>query len=321
MRLLLLASIALGLCACGIEETRHGAPTNAPASGLGPIAPLEDAAGLDWVPPFILADPARSLSHPSVITDGDSIDLWVGVSVGDRTSIGHARAESFEAGMGPIRESLAATQPWEGTSLVSPSVIRGDGEQILFYVASGKLGLARGRDGSWMRRATPIYASDDPIRAVAAARWGDRVRLALLVGEQDRVDLLELPLHGLDDDRPLWQVRAAELVGAPSWATSMLDLGLRVDRTPAGRWREDLFFGVALPAPLDLGAATPPTAVGAASRYLDFADARLQPVGLPLLSGSPYPRAATACAYRDGVLVFYVARSGPKDAIGVARWP
>ena len=94
--------LTMGLClvaACGTQDSHQGPPTNAPASGLGPIAPLDDATGLSWVPPFILSDAARALAHPSALTDSDAIDLWVAMTSGDRTTIGHTNTARFEEGL------------------------------------------------------------------------------------------------------------------------------------------------------------------------------------------------------------------------------
>ncbi len=309
------------LAACGTQDSHQGPPSHSPASGLGPIAPLDDPTGLSWVPPFILSDAARALAHPSALTDGDAIDLWVAMALADRTTIGHAHTARFEDGLVDIAESLHAEQAWEGTSVSCPSVVAGEGERLLVYLANGKVGLARGDEGRWSRRGTPLYADGDgvPIRSIAAARNGDRLRLVVLVGE--RVDDLTLPLTDLGVGSPGWIVQVAAMVGAPRWGASLIELGLRVAPTATDRWREDLFFGVALPIVADLGAGPAPTAVGAASRYLDHDDARFQIVDSPILSGSPFARAASTVAYRGGVLVFYVARSGPRDAIGVGRWP
>jgi hypothetical protein len=60
-----------------------------------------------------------------------------------------------------------------------------------------------------------------------------------------------------------------------------------------------------------------PTAVGAASRYLDEADALLV-TPTPILSGTTYPSDATAIAYRGDVLVLYSA-SSVRRAIAVAQ--
>jgi hypothetical protein len=100
-------------------------------------------------------------------------------------------------------------------------------------------------------------------------------------------------------------------------------VGLRIERTPAGRLREDLLFAASLPNAIDLGLQPIPTAVGAASHYLpDVGDgpALAQP-DAPILTGPPYPRGPIATSYRGGVLTLYSARSGPRDAIGVALHP
>lgn len=309
---------ALMLCACGTLESQSGAPANAPASGLGPIAPITDDTGLSWVPPFILSAPARDLGHPSVIVDGDSIDLWVSSSANDVSSIGHAHASSFEAGMGDLDEALRATRSWEHGSVSSPSVISTDLGPLMMYVASGRVGLARYDGDAWTAGAVPIYAdATGAISAVAAARVDDRARLLVLI--DGRIDALECSLASLASGAPSFSVTRAVLT-TPSWGTRLLDVGLRIDRTATGRWREDAFFGAALPNVMDFGAQPTPSAVGAASHFLDEG-AMFSLVTLPVSSGPPFPTSATTVVYRGGVLFFYSARSGPRNAIGIGRWP
>jgi len=330
MRALLVA--ILFCAACGVLSSGTGAPTNPPASGLGTILPLEDDEGLSWTPPFLLADPAHALSHPSALVEGDRIELWAQSDKGGQLTIVVARAESFEAGMGALEEALRAELPWEGGAVGSPSVVRSEEGELLLYVAAGKIGCAQLEQGHALARAAaPVYVDGNGglVRSIALGQEGDRLRgFALVEGAAGRrLDALEGTVAGLrtalaGGDSGL-RARATDFA-LPSWALALTEVGLRLDRTPAGRLREDLFFAATLPAPGDLGAVAAPTAIGTAARYLDE-DAGVEPpllVGTaPILSGPPAPGSATAVAYRGGVLVLYSAQSGPRSAIGVGRHP
>jgi hypothetical protein len=311
--------LALALCGCGALASGAGTPVDPPASGLGPAMPWSDDRGLDWSPPFILADPAQSFSHPSAFADGAALELWAEALAGGTRRIVHARADSFEQGFGATDDVLAASLPWHD-GVGSPALVRApDGGRYLFYLSAGQIGLL-GPGGAL--RQQPLYA--DPagaIDSIAAAALPDEAAVVLKVGPE----LLELRIGW---DLVARAAAGAEIaltaaptgVGVPAWATQLLDVGLRIEPTPAGRLREDLFFTAALPSAADLGSAAPPSAIGAAARYLDAGEA-YAPVPTPILSGSPAPHGPTALGYAGGVLLLYAAQSGPRDAIGVARHP
>lgn len=62
---------------------------------------------------------------------------------------------------------LAATLPWEGSSLSGPFVLRVNAEVLLYYAAEGGIGLARSTDGGLVFRKEP-----DPIfERDATSRW------------------------------------------------------------------------------------------------------------------------------------------------------
>jgi hypothetical protein len=118
--------------------------------------------------------------------------------------------------------------------------------------------------------------------------------------------------------------RTSGVLLAPSWGIVLTDVGLRLEKTAAGRARQDVFFAATLPIAGDFAGELSPTAIGAATRYLPAADGDAPPlslVAMPILVGPPPPGSATAVGYRGGVLVFYSARSGPRTAIGVGRHP
>ena len=344
---LFLGLLPLG-AACGVASSGAGAPTHPPASGLGPIVPLEDSAGLSWTAPFLLADPSRALSHPNVPPNepaqADRLELWAESDQGGERSIVFARAESFETGMGPLEEALGAELAWEGGAVGSPAVLRDETTGLLLYVAAGQIGCARLAEGRGeARAAAPVYtdAGGGLIRSIAFGRAGDHVRgFALIEGPLGvRVDALAGSFAALARavsapaaGAALLRARPGGLV-LPGWAIGATELGVRLEPTPAGRLREDLFFAATLPQLGDLGVdAAQPSAIGAATRYLDgplrddvglspSPEAPLETVAAPILSGPPSPTSATAVAYRGGVLVLYSARSGPRTAIGVGRHP
>lgn len=315
------------LAGCGSLQSGSGAPTNPPASGVGPTTPFSDVPGLSWSAPFILADPARACSHPTVLVDGEALDVWVGVVQGEQRYIAHAHADDFARGFGELERVLQPDPP--STEVSTPAIVRVGDQRLLFYLSAGTLRVAR-RDSergfSPFPQEALLYADAlDPIDSMSAALYGDHVRFVLLVG--GRIDELDVPLGEVEQVPPGPTRSVARSTGltVPSWAVDFLDVSLRIERTPAGRLRQDVLFAAALPNALDLGAQPIPTAVGAASRYLPDDPAAPAPpfeqTAAPILSGPPQPRGPTAVSYRGGVLLLYSARSGARDAIAVAVHP
>jgi hypothetical protein len=301
--------LAVALAGCGTLSSGVGAPAPVPASGLGPSVPWSDNTGLSWEAPFIFADPAVDLAHPSVIASGNALDIWVEATPDGHPQIVHAHADSFEDGFGATDLVRA--------DATSPAMLDRDGTKYLFYLDQGRIGIQRnGAEGL-------IYSDGHgPIDSLAAGRLDDGVRLALLVDQM----LLEITLGWDEIDGFLagqsTAVSASPTdVGLPAGAIHFLDVGLRIEPTGTGRLREDLLFAAQLPSPSDLGSAAPPSQIDAATRYLDQGTPPLEAVATPLLGGMPPPRAPTALSYDGGVLLFYSARSGPRNAIGVARHP
>lgn len=310
---------AIVLCGCGTLASGPGAPSNEPSSGLGPATAITDQKGLKFTPPFILVDPSTNFSHASVIADGKQLDAWVESEKQGTVTIAHAHADAFEDGFGDTELALAAALPWEGGAVGTPATLRRD-HTLILYVASGQVGVARIDDGA--RAPAPLFGAG--VASLAAGLDGDTVHVVTLTGGQieERTcswAALEAAVSGA---APAFTI-ASDVAPVPTYGTAFETVGLRIDKTPAGRMREDLFFSVALPLTAamqgqDLGSAAP-TAGGAASRYLadgtGYAD-----VALPILSGAPYPSDPTAIGYQGGVLVFYTAQS-TRRAIAVARHP
>ena len=324
-------ALVLLLCAgCGALSSGPGAPEHPPASGLGPIVPWSDDTGLSWTSPYILSDAARAFAHPAALVDGQAIDLWVEVKQGDARSIGHAHAAGFAAGFGALEAWPIAKAPWAAGEPSSPAVVRTGEGLALYYLADGQIGLSiHPATGAPRAVAAPIYADPAaPIRSLAAAladEAGDRVRLVFLVGDGPDARIDEVVLSPQDPSAAPVVHRA--VVARPPWAEALVDVGLRIDTTPGGRRRQDVYLAGTLPQPStgDLGTGNAPGAIGAASRYLAApeggqGDPPLAVAPAPILAGPPPPRGPCAVAYAGGVLLFYVARSGPRDAIGVARY-
>jgi hypothetical protein len=339
--LLALAPRALALLGmlggCGVLSSGAGAPSNPPASGVGPIVPWDDEEGLSWSPPFIFADPAVAVGHPAVLVEGDgsgdAIDCWVELQQGARRVIARMHAPSFEAGFGATEDVLAPQLPWHDEALRSPAVARRAAGGIwLAYLSAGRVGLARQDGTAVLVRDEPVPLDTDgrTILSIALGRIDDALRLVLLVEDDAGGGLLELVTRDAELEALLAggapALRVADTgVRSPPWDSHLIEVGLRIEQTPAGRAREDLLLTAALPSVMDFGTQPSPSAVGVATRYLDSErpgeDGSFAQPELPILTGPPYPRGATAVGYRGGVLVLYGARSGARDAIAVARHP
>jgi hypothetical protein len=313
-------AIALLLCCagCGTLASGAGAPENPPASGLGPSMPWSDDSGLSWTSPFIFGDPARTFSHPSLYVRGDELHLWVAAHRGDEQQIIHARAASFEQGFTETGEVIAATG---GDPPSAPAAINDSTSSYVFYLSHGSLALTRFDPGGGQVPTTPLYTDPRGIDSVGAALVNDRVHLVILVGGQ--VEEASISLDAISSQTPPPPQFLPTGVAVPPYGIAFLDVGLRIETSPTGRLREDLLFAVSVPSTsstTDLGTAAQPSAIGAASRYLDATTA-YETVPLPILSGSPAPRGPALASYRGGTVLLYSARSGPRDAIGVARHP
>jgi hypothetical protein len=237
---------------------------------------------------------------------------------GTRT-IRHAHATTFDKGFGATDTALAAALPWEDGAVGTPAILKKD-VTLLLYLAAGQVGIARMDDGA--RRSTPLFGTD--LVSMTAALDGDTVHvLTLHDGQVDERTCAWAALTASVEGAAPTFTLATQVLPTPTWGTRIDTLGMRIDKTPVGRMRQDVFFSAALPLTAamtgeDLGIATP-TSIGAASRYL-AGDVGLADVEEPILTGPPYPSDPTAIAYEGGVLVFYAAPS-TRSAIAVARHP
>jgi hypothetical protein len=323
--------ITLALVAgCGSIGDSGGGASHLPVSGAGPFQPLSPADNLSFNAPFILQDNLADLDDADVLVAGDAIGLWVTAKRTGSTRIEHADALTLEQGFLPLTLAIEADQPWEGGSVVGPSVLW-ETPWILFYgTASGAIGWATAADGhTWIKAPGPALVADtqeegNALGPPAAVHIDDRLRVYYNAG--GRIWAADAPFDDvaagrattwtrLDGD-PRTPERDPFVSGAP-YADSLGRPTARAALTPAGRIRHDLYFTAIEPT---IGGSMPmtPTNCGFAASFsgVEFAVADTQ-----ILPPKLVARGCAETPYRGAALLFYIAHSGVRDVLAVAHSP
>ena len=324
------ALLMAALAGCGSTGDAGGGAAHLPVSGAGPFSPLAPDPSLPITAPFVLTDPLADFDDPTVVADGELLAIWVTARrSGGRVEIEHSDAYALTEGFLEPALAFFADQVWEGGEVYGPSVVR-DEPWILFYGGGGSIGWALFTTQNYMH----VYAKapgpalrpnvreeGNALGAPAAVRitdgGSDRLRVyypangMIWAAEASYADVhagLETTWTRLDGD-PSTPERDPMLRGAP-YALSIERVFARAARTPAGRLRHDLYFT----------ARTGPdtTTIGFAS---SFTGDEFQVAPMPILPAKQLARAPAETPYGDGAVLFYVQRSGGKDAIAAARSP
>ncbi len=290
MKLVRLASLAL-LAACATTGAAGEGNRDLPSSGVGPFRRLADAEVLG-IAPFVLDDREARYRDPSAVVDGDDVVLFAVASEGERDVVVRTRAtdaRSFYGAAGDFgRKPLVVVAPdlaWEGGVVAAPSVLRKDGEWLLFYAGTGGIGLARSTDGITFRKEqSPVLDATGPRGAwetspprgpAAYVSANGRVRLLYAagasIGEAESTDLAGFRRLDPDPSTPelepvLAPASSAVATGAelaaprPPFDTASVSDPCVVPRvTPAGRFHVRVLY-----TGEDASGAT---AIGFAARY------------------------------------------------------
>ncbi len=149
-------------CATGTDEPGGGADY-LPSSGIVPVTvPAE---------PGVLEVEDVDLSRPwGLMAGADVMQVWFAAATDEGSSIGLASGALVDGAWTltlDTQTALAASQPWEGTSLTHPAVVRrADGSLLMAYVAGdGHIGLATATGDTWTAAAEPIIegSADEPL--------------------------------------------------------------------------------------------------------------------------------------------------------------
>jgi len=209
---------------------------------------------------------------------GGSGGIWILFYSGGG-SLGWATAAAVTLGHNWTKApgpALLANSAEEGHELSSPAVVRIDDRVRVYYLAQGLL-----------------WAADAPWDDVVAGRATHWTRL---------------------DGDPTTPERDP-MLRPPTWATAFGRVTARADRTPAGRWRHDLYFTAVLPPSTTHLAKT---TCGFAS---SFTGDRFVTAEAPLLPLTDTTRGPTEIPYRDGAVLLYIENPGSRDAVAAALSP
>jgi hypothetical protein len=323
--------------ACAATGDPGGGAAHLPVSGSGPFRPLAyDPAFSQLNAPFVLITPGVSLDDPFVLEWEEQLAIWVTTHRSNMTDIEHADALSLEQGFGPLFQAVVADQPWESDAVTEPSLIADDpvvpgGIWVLFYSGGGSLGWATAAavtlGHNWTKAPGPALVANSAeeghlLSSPAVVRIDDKVRVyylargavwAVEASWDDVVAGRSTSWTRLDGD-PTTPARDP-MLRAPSWATALGRVTARAVRTPAGRWRHDLYFTAQLPTDAGVFAAT---TCGFAS---SFTGDRFATASAPILPLTASTRGPTEIPYRDGALLLYIERLGGSDAVAAALSP
>ncbi len=246
----ILSVAALGLMACGTLRGPTGGSDNLPVSGGGPFKLFDSSEGLGFDPPRILVDLSGDYDHPVVLRHGSALAIWVTFEKNDTTQILHADAAQFEKGFAAPDTVLVADQAWEGGKVLAPSVIEGEPWLMFYATGAGTIGLATSTDGhAWSKQAGPIFSQTEAVSLPSAVKIGDRLRLYFWAG--GAIWAVESPYAAVVAGTPSWQPVDGDLatptrdpmLGGLPFAASIGRAFARVEETPSGRVRHDLFVG------------------------------------------------------------------------------
>jgi hypothetical protein len=172
MKYLVLGAAAILASSCATTGTEGEGDRNLPTAGVGPFRKLlgDEVPG---IAPFVLDDRVARYREPAVLApllaaDDSPTILFAVAKRGNADVIVRTRADDGRAFFGTNSDFgktppvvLSADAPWEGTSLSGPFVLRQNDEVLLYYAASGGIGLARSSDGFAFRKEPgPIFARD-----------------------------------------------------------------------------------------------------------------------------------------------------------------
>jgi hypothetical protein len=330
MRALFL-SYAIVCAACGATGDAGGGASNLPVSGTGPFRPLVEKDGDVIDAPVVLLDPGADLDDPWAIADGDAIGLWLTarrrVGTETVTRIEHADSTSLRKGFGELTPVLEADQPWEAGSVWGPAILVGD-PWLLFYRAANAIGWATSSDGghTWQKAMMPALVHDGEPAAVV--RVGDTVRLylpgagGLFAAEASFADLVahrsqSWLLVDAEPETPEWRDPHLRV---PPFAISVGRPFARVAPTVAGRLRWDLYFTVLLPSTSTPSAPTS-SAGFAASYEPSIEGTSFETYPTPILSPREVGRSPAMIPYQGGAILFYIQRTGVRDAVLAGQSP
>jgi len=157
----------VALAACATTGASGEGDRNLPTAGVGPFRKL----GPDEVreiAPFVYDDRLALYREPAAVADGDSTLLYVVAKRDGADVIVRTRAADGRAFYGSTSDFgktppivLSADQPWEGTSVSGPFVLRSAIGFTLYYAAAGGIGSARSADGlSFQKDPGPVLSRD-----------------------------------------------------------------------------------------------------------------------------------------------------------------
>lgn len=167
------SALPLALFGCATQPEEGGGGTHLPNAGAGPFRALRlGEVGHARSAPNVLFDDDTFPRDPSVMDiDGDPSTLEVAgffaaapdgspPSAPTTSIVRHGALDGRSFDRSPVIV-LEAALAWEGGFVGSPSVLRWNGEILLYYAAAGGIGLARSADGlAFSREALPVLGPD-----------------------------------------------------------------------------------------------------------------------------------------------------------------
>jgi hypothetical protein len=324
--------VLLVLVACATTGADGEGDRNLPTVGMGPFRKL-DPEEVRGIAPFVLDDREALYREPAVLGEEGTSTIFlyaVARQADGKDAIVRSRAPdgrsffgtSFHGGRRP-KVVLTADAAWEGSAVGGPSVIRANGEVLLYYSAAGGIGLSRSSDGLTFRKEPAPVLVRDPnaswetteVHAPSVYALPDgRLRMlyaaGVSIGEAESTDgvrwarLGSSPVLG-----PVTNFDPASLLPneKPPFDTASVGDPCVVTRTtPAGRFHVRVLYTGTV--------ASGATTIGFAARYGETGPLTRQPVPSYSVNLSEAAPAFAETSQGSFLYVQQLRREGPSTA-------
>ncbi len=313
------------LCGCGALGSVATPEGNLPSSGTAPFTPLEPMPGDRIDAPVVLSALGTDFDDPAPLMQKGAVELWLTSVRAQAVTIVHTQMQKLADGFSSPERALEADQDWEQGQVRSPTVLAGS-PWFLFYAAGDAIGLATSADGkTWQKAEAPVLTANhagegDSLHFPSAVRDGDRVRLyysaagAVWAAEAAFTDLetRSVPTFSRLDGNPSTAVRDPMLAGAP-YAIEIGRPFARLEKTPTGRNRTDLYFGATLTRATASSDATTNCGVAASFSGYNFAVS-----ASPILAARPATDSPAVVLFSNQLLLLYRQQASGHYAIAAA---
>ncbi len=316
--------LSLAVVSCGTLAAGDGGSSNLPNRLIIPFNKIEAPEGDDESTlPFVITEDDVALDEPNGLVAGSGVDLYFQASTEEMTVIQRA-SSSDGISFGASETVFEPESDWEGTSVGSPTVIRGS-QYVLFYVGGGgaAVGRATSDNGtSWTRQDQPVFDPDESIESATVVRFdGAYLLYYSVLGEDEDGDVVPVRIElARSNDGLVWSETGEVFSSAGGCTTpSGLDTACwdgtyvgspdaRIVTSPTGREVVDLWYTAGNGTNSNIGFA------GSfdGTTFSRFADN-------PVVSDATPERAANVLEVNGRLFMYYSDNHSGSRSIGLAR--